>query len=221
MSRFRGMSVLFIVTCAAFTQTANRSISPDDARVAWQPPAWNFLTELPKATVSKEMLVSLQVSNVPIYFEKTKMDDVRTRLGGTIGHTGDAGDYVEWLCFRGTDPKGRWVLWLESGEIDGGMVGSFQWQRLANGIVLDRRCRTLQDTRGGIELPVALRLGMAETEVLNTLGPPTVRRGDRLIYVHEHQESIRGEPYTSENIVAILLHDGMVWAIEVSKTTTS
>jgi len=81
--------------------------------------------------------------------------------------------------------------------------------------------KTLQDTSGGIELPVALRLGIAETEVLKTLGPPTVSHGDRLIYVHEHQESIGGEPYTSENIVAILLRDGMVWAIEASKTTTS
>jgi hypothetical protein len=215
------MSVLFFVTCAAFAQTANRSASSEGARVPWQPPAWNFLTEPPKATVSKEMLVSLQVSNVAIYFEKTKMDDVRVRLRGTIGHSGDAGDYVEWLCFRGTDPKRRWVLWLESGEIDGGMVGSFQWQRVANSAVLDPRCRTLQDTSGAIKLPVALRLGMAETEVLKTLGPPTVSHGDRLIYVHEHQESIRGEPYTSENIVSILLRDGMVWAIEASKTTTS
>ncbi|MGB8012170.1 MAG: hypothetical protein WCF68_11185 [Terriglobales bacterium] len=221
MSRLRGTSVLLIVTCAAFTQTVNHSISSDNALVAWRPPAWNFLTELPKATVSKEMVATLRVSNVPIYFEKTKMDEVRARLGGTTGHAGDAGDYVEWLCFRGTDPKGLWVLWLESGEIDGGMVGSFQWQRLANSAMLDRRCRTLQDTRGGIELPLALRLGMAETEVRKTLGPPTAKRGDRLIYVHEHQESIRGEPYTSENIVAILLRDGMVWAIEVSKSTTS
>jgi len=125
MSHLRGMSVLFFVTCAAFAQTANRSASSEGARVPWQPPAWNFLTEPPKATVSKEMLVSLQVSNVAIYFEKTKMDDVRVRLRGTIGHSGDAGDYVEWLCFRGTDPKRRWVLWLESGEIDGSMVGSF------------------------------------------------------------------------------------------------
>lgn len=149
------------------------------------------------------------------------MDEVRTRIGGTMGHRGDAGDYVEWLCFHGTDPKGRWVLWLESGEIDGGTVGSFQWQRLVSGAALDRRCRALREARGGIELPVALRLNMAEAEVLKALGPPTAKRGDRLIYVHEHQESIRSEPYTSENIVAILLRDGVVWEIDVSRTTTS
>src|SRR5450755_632265 len=123
------------------------------------------------------------------------MDDVRTHLGGTIGHTGDAAAYQEWLCFHGTDSKGRWVLWLESGEIDGGMVGSFQWQRLAKHAEIDQRCRMLQNA--AVELPIALQLGITEKEVLKTLGAPTVRRGDRLIYVHEHDESIRNEPYTS------------------------
>jgi len=211
--------VLFIVTCAAFPQTANRSSSPGVGRVIWEPPAWNFLHVVPKATVPKEMLATLRVSDFPVSLEKTKMDDVTIRLGGTIGQKGDAGEFVEWLCFHGTDPGGHWVLWLESGEIDAGTVGSFQWQRLDKGAVLDRRCRMLEGT--GVELPVTLRLGMAESEVLQSLGPPTVRHGDRLIYVHEHEESIRGEPYTSTNIVAIHLRGGTVWAIEVSKTTSS
>lgn len=210
--------VLFIVTCPAFTQTSNTPPS-SRARVAWQPPTWDFANELPAATVPKEMVGALRVSNFPIEFEETKMDDVRTRLGGTIGHKGDAGEYLEWLCFHGTDSGGRWVLWLESGEIDGGMVGSFQWQHLAKDADLDQRCRMLQ--HAAIELPIALRLGIAEKEVLKTLGAPTVRRGNRLIYVHEHEETIRGEPFTSYNIVAVLLRSGKVLAIEVSKTVSS
>jgi hypothetical protein len=219
MCRFCGISILFFVACAAFPQTAGRSSSSTVGRVIWEPPAWDFLQVIPKATVSKEMLGTFRLSDFPINLEKTEMDDVKAMLGGTLGQSGDAGDYVEWLCFHGTDPNGRWALWLESSEIDGGAVGSFQWQRLNQGAVLDRRCQILRNAK--VELPIALRLGIAEAEVLKSLGRPTVRHGDRLIYVHYHQESFHGEPYDSYNIVAILLRAGRVWAIEVSKTTTS
>jgi hypothetical protein len=54
MSRLSSVIVLFIVTCSAFTL----SQSPR-ARVAWQPPSWSFLNELPKATVPKEIVATL------------------------------------------------------------------------------------------------------------------------------------------------------------------
>lgn len=221
MNRLSSLMVLFLVTCSAFTQTPNTPMSSRD-RVAWHPPKWDdLLNEVPKATVPKEMVGAFRVSNFPVEFEETKMDDVRTRLGGAIGRTGDAGEYLEWLCFHGTDAEGRWVLWLESGEIDGGMVGSFRWEHLPKNAELDQRCRMLQHKAGGIVLPISLRLGITEKEVLKTLGTPTVRRGDRLIYVHKHDETIRGEPFTSYNIVEVGLRDGTVWSIEVSKTVSS
>jgi hypothetical protein len=100
-------------------------------------------------------------------------------------------------------------------------VGSFQWQNVSDGEVLDKRCQLLPATDVGIHLPIALRLGATESDVLKILGPPTARKGGGLIYVHEHKESIRGEPYTSSNIVAILLRGGVVSSIAVSKTTSS
>jgi hypothetical protein len=219
MSRLSAILVLFVVACAAFAQTASRSSSSGVGRVIWEPPAWDFLDVVPKATVSKEMVATLRVSDFPVSLEKTKMENVKKALGGTLGGRGDAGDSDQWLCLYGTDSSGPWVLWLESGEIDGGTVGSFQWQRVGKSAVLDRRCRMIGEAK--VELPIALRLGITEAEVLKGLGRPTVRHGDRLIYVHYHKESIRGEPYDSENIVAILLRAGLVWAIEVSKSTTS
>jgi hypothetical protein len=220
MNRFFSIFALFFVASAAFAQTAGRSSSSSVSRVIWEPPTWNFLDGVvPKATVPKEMLATLRVSDLPITLEDTKMEDVRTILGGTFGGRGDAGESDQWLCLNGADSSGRWVLWLESGEIDGGTVGSFQWQRLDQGAKLDRRCRLLGDAK--VVLPIALRLATGEAEVLKTLGQPTVRQGDRLIYVHEHQESIRGEPFTSFNIVSILLRAERAWAIEVSKTTTN
>jgi len=221
MNRLFSVVLLLILTCSAFTQTPANPLS-SRTHVAWQPPGWDGLfNELPTATVPKEMVGAFRVSDFPIELEETKMDDVRAHLGGTIGHKGDAGEYLEWLCFRGTDSEGRWVLWLESGEIDGGMVGRFRWQRLPMNAELDQRCRMLQREAGGILLPISLRLGTTEKEVLKTLGTPTVRRGDRLIYVHEHDETIRGEAFTSYNIVEVRFRGGTVCAIGVSKTVSS
>lgn len=219
MHRFVGLSALLLfVACITLGQTASRSSSSIDA-VTWEPQAWAFLQEYPKATVSKQMVAALRVSNLLVRLENTTMEDVKATLGGTIGKKGDAGDFDEWLCFHGSDPSGGWVLWLESGEIDGGTVGSFQWQRLSASAVLDRRCRVLGEAK--VKLPIALQLGITEAEVLKILGRPTVKQGDRLIYLHEHPLTIRGEPSTSDNVVAILLRGGRVWAIEVSKTTVS
>lgn len=173
MCRFSSLSALFFVTCALFAQTASRSSSLD-AGVIWDPPAWPFLQKSPKPTVSKEMVAALHVSDFPVILEKTKMEDVESTLGGTIGQRGDAGNFDEWLCFYGADSGGRWALWLESGEINGGTVGSFQWRRLNENAVLDGRCRMLGEAK--VELQNKLRLGLTEAEALKILGPPKARR---------------------------------------------
>jgi hypothetical protein len=165
------------------------------------------------------MVAAFRISDLRISLEKTEMQDVASRLGGTLAGKGDAGLSDEWLCFYGNDPDGRWVLWLESGEIDGGTVGRFQWQRLNKNAILDKRGQSLGGAK--VELPIPLRLGVTEAEVLKTLGKPSARTADRFIYLHEHQSSIQGEPYTSDNVVAILFRAGRAWAIEVSKTTSS
>lgn len=61
-----------------------------------------------------------------VVLEKTDVKEVQKRFGGTLGQEGDAEDSLEWLCFRGGDVTGGWVLWLKSGELDAGTVGSFQ-----------------------------------------------------------------------------------------------
>lgn len=100
MCRFFGLSALFFVACVTLAQTASRSSSSIDAAI-WEPPAWTFLQEYPKATVSKEMVAALRLSNLPISLENTKLEDVRSTLGGTIGQKGDAGEFDEWLASMG------------------------------------------------------------------------------------------------------------------------
>jgi hypothetical protein len=207
---------LLILACAAFAQTVEHSNS--QSRLVWEPPEWNFPQDL-KASVPKEMFSTFRVSSYDITLEETSIDSVQKHLGGKTGQRGDAGDALKWLCFHGEDTVGRWVIWLESGEIDGGYVGSFQWRRLSDQDVLDSRCHAL----GGdaVNLPMSLRLGTRKAEVLKSLGQPTSRDTERLIYLHEHEGTIRGKPFTTSNIVMVTIRNGLVWAIQASKTSSS
>jgi hypothetical protein len=211
---------LLLLASSAFTQTVSQP-STHAASAVWEPPAWNF-PENVKATVPKEMVSTFRVSGYDIKLEKTSMENVEQHLGGVIGEKGDAGDAAEWLCFHGVDAMGGWVLWLESGEINGGTVGSFQWQRLSNRDVVDARCHILPKARSVIQLPVSLQLGTKSSEVLKSLGPPTLKTDQRLIYLHDHGVggTRAGDPFISSNIVVVYLRNGIVWAIQVSKTTS-
>lgn len=192
--------------------------SPASSAKIWEPPTAEFGESIPNATVPKKMVSKITVSGSPVVLEKTSLAEIAARFGATAGHRGDAGDSVQWLCFRGTDPGGDWVLWLESYEIDGGTVGGFQWQRVGSATVFDGRCRMLAGK--SVELPDRLRLGLTKEEVKTILGEPTVWRGDTAVYVHGHTESIRGERFTSQNVVEFLFRDGKTQAIRASKTTT-
>jgi hypothetical protein len=108
---------MFVVVAALLQASAQSGQTPI---AFWEPPAWDIPDNL-KASAPKEMVSSLSVAGYEITLEETKMDDVQQRLGGEIGSKGDAGDALEWLCFHGEDGTGEWVLWLESGEIDGGL----------------------------------------------------------------------------------------------------
>ena len=211
LSMLRLWCLTLLLVSVAFGQTT--------ARAVWEPPEWNFPQEA-KATVPKQMLTSLRVSTVSIMLEKTRLDRVEKLIGGEIGAKGDAGDAVQWLCFRGTDRGSDWIIWLESGEIDGGYVGSFQWQRISGETEIDHRCHALKGT-AIVKLATPLQLGMQEADVLKMLGKPSLRSGESLIYLHEHEESVNGVPYDSSNIVMVRVHGGEVTSIAVSKTTSS
>jgi hypothetical protein len=211
---------LVLLASTAFTQTVKRP-NREAAKVVWEPPEWDF-PENVKATVSREMLSAFRVSGYQIRLDETSMKEVQQRLGGVMARRGDAGDALEWLCFHGTDEIGRWVLWLESGEISGGSVGSFQWQRVSSYDVLDARCHNLRKADSVVQLSLSLKLGSTLAEVSNNLGPPTSKTDERLFYLHEHEvEGNRaGEPFISSNIVVVHLRHGIVWAIQASKTTS-
>jgi len=221
MNRIFGVALLCIVTCGAFSQVVSRAQNNSDELLVWEPQPLLKIHAYPPATVPKPMITSLHISNFAIVLEETKLEAAESRFGGQIGSSGDAGDALGWLCLQGSDSAGRWVLWLESDEIDGPYVGSFQWRRVAANVQFDRRCQVLGNVDNEVALPIKLRLGSSESQVLQILGKPTFRKGNTLFYEHEHNRTIRNEPWTSTNTVIIVLRHGVIWALDVDQSTRS
>jgi hypothetical protein len=202
-----------LLSLAAFAQTTEQSRSYD-ARVIWEPPDLSFPQNL-KANGKSEMLSSLRVSNYEIALERTEMKDVQKRLGGQLGSRGS--DASEWLCFHGENDVGRWTLWLENDEINQGSVGSFQWWQASKDDVFDARCQALAKEDSMVILPVPFfALGATESQVLKSLGSPTARESERLIYLHTHGSG----SFNSSNTVIVRLRNGLVWAIQAAKVTS-
>ena len=149
--------------------------------------------------------------------EETQLSDVRSRFGGTIGKRGDASEALAWLCLHGSDEGGLWAVWLEAGEIHGGAVGAFQLRRINASEPIDMRCQALGSNRR-IELPTGVQLGLAQSQAVKMLGPPTATAGDTSLYEHEHQEGVRREA-TASNRLTIRFRDGVVDAVDVWKMT--
>lgn len=133
MSRMVAVTLLCLGIYSASAQTVARP-PQKHAPPVWAPQfIWKFDHHaLPKGTVPKEMIASLRLSGVTITLEgESELEALPARFGGEIGSQGDAADSLGWLCLHGSDAVGPWVLWLESGEIDGPYVGGFQWRRVA------------------------------------------------------------------------------------------
>jgi hypothetical protein len=216
MKRMFCTALLCLLTCALPAQTSSNLRNG----MVWKPPRILKSEALPKGTVSRLMVKALRIADLNIELEETSMNQVQKRFGGTFGTQGDAGDSLQWLCLSGLDAAGRFVLWLKSGEMDAGTVGSFQLRRVPNEARFDARCGTLSEA-DKVKLPLPLYPGMSQSELFEALGQPTVRNGNTLLYVHEHDEKSKRGPFTVLNTVSIVLRDGAVWAIEVLKVSMS
>lgn len=211
------MAIVLAVTYSGQTRVADEAPSHEEFK--WRPPSIHAPSSVPQPTVPMEMVSTIRVSKILVILEETKMTDVKKRLGGSFGHRGDASDSLDWLCYYGADADGRWALWLESSEVAGGAVDGFILQRLDSDARMDRRCGNLQP--GGVELPIALKLGITETKARQILGPPTLKFRGTLVFHHEHTETLHNQPYTASNTVYLVLRRGVVWAIQITKDTIS
>jgi len=175
----------------------------------------------PRPTVAKEMVSFLKVANWPITLETTKLTDAQRRFGGLLGHSGDAGEALGWLCLYRRNPSDGWVLWLTSGEIDGESIGGVVWHRLNSEQKVDSRCKAVNAEQGIVTSPVRLRLDMTKLQVEQLLGKPSGRFHDTFMYLHQHQETVKDTTYTWDDSIDVVYRNGAVWAINVNLTISS
>ncbi|MBS1821483.1 MAG: hypothetical protein JST61_05860 [Acidobacteria bacterium] len=194
---------------------------PKAPQVVWEPPNFALPSQFPKPMKQKPIITSLTVAGIPIQLEHTRLDLVSRSLHAPEGSRGDAGEALGWICLYGRDEEGFWGLWLMSGEIDGPMIGSFQWQRLPSDAQFDHRCRVLGHSIHPIQLPVDIRLGMTESQLEATLGKPTSKFHNTWLYSRERDLTLHGEPYSADNDVFIFYDNDVASALVVHYTISS
>lgn len=207
------------VACLASGQNKGNLQEPQAA--VWAPLHVPVFEEQAKSVKPKELVSALQINHRRIRLEQTTLTELGKQYRTEIGQQGDASEFLQWVCMTGTTDGQRWVLWLEGGEIDGGNVGGFQLRRIGGQVKLDTRCRTIATPAPISTMPNMLTVGMTESEVVKILGTPTARKPNSLYYEHQRKTVIRSEPYDVVNNVTLVLQDGVVWAIQVWKTTSS
>lgn len=219
MSRARWIAI-FVVAAACACHAQMRHNTQGQHTAPWSPPGALWPDKLPPSNVPREQIRELRLDGMKIRLETTTLQGVQGRFGGSIGHQGDASEAQDWLCMRGSDADGRWILWLTSSEMGGGRyIDGLQWQRIAADEMPDRRCASLPNGRG-VELPLPLRLGVTEGAARKVLGQPTLAWKNALFYLHEHKEIIHSLPYTVESSVRVRLCDGTVKEIDVDRTSS-
>ena len=175
----------------------------------------------PSPTIPKEMVSHLTVANWPITLETTMLTDAQRRFGGSLGQSGDASEFLQWLCLYRHNAEDGWVLWLTSGEIDGGSIGGFVWLRMSSRQTIDSRCTELSTEQAKVILPIPLKLNMTRNKVEQLLGKPSGRFHETFTYLHKHEGTIRNASYTWENSIDVVYRRGLVQAIQVDLTISS
>src|SRR6266542_122201 len=154
-------------------------------QVYWVPPRLPILDIKARATMAEELVPTLRVGSELIVLEHTTLDTVKRRLGaGSMGEAGAAASFVQWLCLYGRNGQGRWVLWLESGEMGAGRVEGFHVVSVKAIGRIDRRCSLVERGAGEVVLPKNLALGIPDSAVQQALGKPSAVAGDTLIYLY-------------------------------------
>ena len=214
--------IALFTLAAACVCSAQQKAEKGASAVLWEPPVPSWPQHLPQATMKKEPISTFQLAGMPIMFEKTKLEDVRSRFGGTIGTRGDAGDSRAWLCYQGSNGDRHWIVWLTSGEIEGHTsINGVEWETLSADESTDSRCSTLPKDSGGIQLPLAIYPGMTGQEARQVLGQPTMTRNNVLIFSYERRKSMFRPKFTVQNLMAVALRDDIVQEIDVERTTTN
>jgi hypothetical protein len=118
------ISVIFtaLLTATSFLCLADNQ--PYEIVESVLPPAYPFKV-MPTPTYKAPLASTLKLGTFVTQLESTSLTEVLDTIKvGHIGHRGDATESVTWLCYSIHDAANPFRIWLMSGGIDRGKVGS-------------------------------------------------------------------------------------------------
>ncbi len=216
------------IAAACFFGVMDAPSSAGAAKSLWKPPEISGLRGLMEAvhpTVAHMMVSTFRVADSRVVFERTNLLNLVGKLNVRTGADGDASESLRWLCLTGTNAGHSWILWLTSGEIDGGTVGGLRVQVLEADEQPDSRCKAIIGDAPPVDLGIPLRLGMTRSEVIRVLGKPSASAGTLTVYYHEHKKPIYNsqtglqDDFLVMNSVSIAFNGDVVEGIDVLKST--
>jgi hypothetical protein len=192
------------------------------------PPPFPFKNGLAAATLKQRPATLLNLGAYAIHFEQTPMREVvRTVGAGALHHQGDAGDSLDWICYRIPGPAPQ-LLWITSGELQGGQVVDSVVARFDAAAPAD--CAELPERFRGVTLDHALWLGSTQAAVQAALGPASASREGWLEWCFEvkgrdehHDEASNttsSVDYDESSSLVLRLDGGQVAELFAAKDTT-
>ncbi len=189
-----------------------------------QPPGEQVMTT---PSSSKDLVRSLQLGSYTARFEKTRLDEIRDRIGsGQAAQAGDASTSMRWYCYS---LPGQ-LVWLVSGEMGGG-------ERLTHvaaqaiGISDPRRlsCPEIPSSLRPVRLDAGW-IGNSRSAIEHALGKPTAVQGDWLVYQYGGKErgpykgpgdtQPREVEFDVSSEVTVRIHEGTVVELYASHVTS-
>jgi hypothetical protein len=171
---------------------------------------------LPSAPVGR-----ITAGPLAVGLEVTPLGEVQRRFGGRIGHAGDAGEAVSWLCFIGRSPAGTpiayWFMANDEMSGDSHEVTEVAVQSNPPATAL-HACKGAPATLGGVGFGVP-SVGRREGEVIKYFGGGHPDRRGYLSYSSEVR-SKTSAGFTVLQSVRYLFVNGMVNTISVSQVTS-
>lgn len=209
-------SIISLFIILMIFMSATYSYSSEDTL----PPSFP-LNVAPPATMKLPPITSVKFGDLDIQLESTKLNDVLKTINvGEIQHHGDASESVHWLCysiFNGASPTRIWIM---SGEIDGGYVGSVVARRINMEAKSNQTCPELPSAFQPVKFERGIWIQTNESEIKKSFGKPSLIVNDWIHYNSERKKIIRGTEFDESGSFSARFINGQAVELWISKTTS-
>ena len=180
------------------------------------------LTVAPTATLKKPPVKSLSLGSLTIELETTELQAVLTKIGiGEIQHRGDASESTYWLCYFIPNSTHQARIWLMSGEINGGTVGSVALKLTKQDETETPSCPALPTNYRPLQLERNIGLENKESDLRKILGKPSLVANNWIHFDSEQKIMLHGQEFTESGILSARFVKGRIEELWVSKTTSN